>query len=300
MGESASVHPSWQVLVFGWVTSIAGGLLAFLVGTVLGVRRRHVVGAMRTAGIARPERTAGRMYRSLGRGLLELVALSLGGRAVLRCGLSIEPSELAGWRAQNRGGRVMAVAHTGNWDWVACAVAQGTPLTVITKHLSIGWLDRLWQGLRSRCGVNLVPEGRAWRAGGDALRRGELVAMLIDQAPERSAATTSACFLGQNAAVDLAPALLAMRARVPLIGAFPKRLEDGRLTVELGPVLLPPARASRQWAETAMCELTGALDGFVRRHPEQWLWMHRRWKRPTAGRRAGAGSSRASRSACLA
>jgi KDO2-lipid IV(A) lauroyltransferase len=292
LGEPPRAGPGWQARLLVGVTSSAGALLACLVGTILGVRRAHVVSSMRTAGIAQPERTARRMYRALGRGVFELIALSIAGRRALRHALGLEPWELAGWRALNSGGRVMAVAHTGNWDLVACAVAQGIPLTVVTKHLSIRWLDGWWQGLRKRYGVNLVPIGRAWGAGRDALRRGELVAMLIDQAPVRSKGTTRAPFLGRTARVDLAPALLAMRARVPLVGAFPKRLEDGRLTVELGPVLVPPARASRPWAEAAMRELTAALDDFVRRHPEQWLWMHRRWKPPTPRPGRGPGGSR--------
>jgi KDO2-lipid IV(A) lauroyltransferase len=89
-------------------------------------------------------------------------------------------------------------------------------------------------------------------------------------------------FLGAVADVDLAPALLALRARCPMLVAFPKRTARGH-AVELLGVLEPPEGAGRAWAESAMREATGLLDGFVRRQPDQWLWMHRRWKRASAG-----------------
>lgn len=177
-------------------------------------------------------------------------------------------------------GALVLTAHTGNWDLVACALASRTPLTVVTKRLSVSWLDRLWQGLRARRGVGLVGEGEAARHVTSALARGELVAMMVDQAPLRRRAVTTVPFLGAPAAVDLAPALLAMRARVPVIVAFMHRLPDGTQQVEISGILEPPEAASRQWAEQTMETVTMWLDDFVRRHPDQWLWMHRRWKLP--------------------
>lgn len=102
--------------------------------------------------------------------------------------------------------------------------------------------------------------------------------MLVDQAPERTRATIRASFLGAAACVDLAPALCALRARVPIIAAFPLRLPDGSLTVHVAGVIEPPEAPSRRWAEDAMRQITDWLDELVRKHPEQWLWMHRRWK----------------------
>ena len=259
------------------LTRLLGVALGWLVGSVLRVRRRHVELAMRRAGIAGARSAAARMYRSLGVGVFELL------------GLGLSPAPLSGQveldavlrqlRGLSPNGAVVATAHTGNWDLVACAVAERTPLTVITKHLSIRWLDRLWQGLRRRRGVELVSVGAAGRAALKAVAEGRWVATLVDQAPERSRAVCEAPFLGQRARVDLTPALLALRARCPLIVAFPERLHDGRHSLALSAVLAPPARPTRQWAVDAMTEVTRLLDVHVRAHPEQWLWMHRRWKR---------------------
>jgi KDO2-lipid IV(A) lauroyltransferase len=103
--------------------------------------------------------------------------------------------------------------------------------------------------------------------------------MLIDQAPERGRAQVVMPFLNQLAEVDLAPALVAMRARVPLALVVAERIAGGRQRALLLGHYPPPARPSRRWAEQTMQEATRALEAHVRARPEQWLWMHRRWKR---------------------
>jgi Kdo2-lipid IVA lauroyltransferase/acyltransferase len=255
-----------------------GAVLAWFVGRVLAVRRRHVLASMRRAGLTDVEQTADAMYRSLGRGVFELLWMALNPRRSLDAWAPIDAEAAKRVDLLAVEGAVIATAHTGNWDLLACAAAARWPLTVVTKRLSVRLLNRLWQGMGSQRGIRLVEAGAAARAGARALARGELLAMLIDQAPERTRGTVVADFLGQRARVDLAPALLALRARVPLVAVFSRRSADGRLVVEVGPVFVPPPRPSRRWAERSMIELTRALDDFVRRHPEQWLWMHRRWK----------------------
>jgi KDO2-lipid IV(A) lauroyltransferase len=149
---------------------------------------------------------------------------------------------------------------------------------VITKRLSVGWLDRVWQRLRARRGVGLAQVGSAATVAARALRRGELVAMLVDQAPDRRRAVIAVRFLGETAWVDLSPALCAARARAPLVVAFPRRLDDGTHSVEIAAVLTPPPIPRREWPPRAMTEVTRLLEAFVLSHPDQWLWMHRRWK----------------------
>jgi Kdo2-lipid IVA lauroyltransferase/acyltransferase len=260
------------------LTTWLGSVLGWFVGRVLGVRRAHVVASMQRAGVVNAERTANAMYRSLGRGLFEFWWMALNPRRRLDGWVPIDDETAERVDRAAASGAVIASAHTGNWDLLACAAAARWPLTVVTKQLSIQSLNRLWQRARSRRGIRLVGVGEAARAGAGALARRELVVMLIDQAPERRRGTVVTEFLGHSARVDLAPALLAQRARVPLIAVFSRRTADGRSVAELGPVIVPPPRPVRRWAEESMIELTRALEVFVRRYPDQWLWMHRRWK----------------------
>jgi Kdo2-lipid IVA lauroyltransferase/acyltransferase len=253
---------------------LLGALTALIVGSVLRVRRAHVEAAMRRAGVADPARVAREMYSSLGVGLGELCHMALSPRRALACSVELPPQALA--LVEARRGFVIATAHTGNWDLVACALGERAPLTVATKRLSMRFLDRLWQGARAKRGLRLVQVGEVARAARAALGRGEPVAMMIDQAPERARGAIRAEFLGAPAWIDLAPALIAARSRVPLVVAFPLRRADGTHTVELAGVIDPPR--GRREVERAMRRASGWLEAFVLRHPEQWLWLHRRWK----------------------
>jgi Kdo2-lipid IVA lauroyltransferase/acyltransferase len=260
------------------VTTWLGTALAWFVGRALAVRRAHVVASMRRAGVSNAERTASAMYGSLGRGLFEFLWMALTPRSALPAWVSIDAATAEHMDRIAARGAVVASAHTGNWDLLACAAAARWPLTLVTKQLSVRTLNCIWQAARSRRGIRLVSAGNAAREGARALARRELVVMLIDQAPERKRATVVTEFLGQPARVDLAPALLALRARVPLVAVFARRAGDGCCVAELGPAIVPPERPSRRWAEESMIALTRALEAFVRRNPDQWLWMHRRWK----------------------
>jgi KDO2-lipid IV(A) lauroyltransferase len=161
----------------------------------------------------------------------------------------------------------------------ACAVAQDVELMVVTKHLRVRWLDRFWQRTRARLGVSLSDADGAIARARAVLRRGGVVAMMIDQVPLSPRHASPCEFLGRLAATDRAPAALAACARVPLVVAAAHRAPDGRQVLHVLDVLTPPAsRPTRAWVLQATRTSTRLLDAFVRAHPDQWLWLHRRWK----------------------
>lgn len=220
------------------------------------------------------------MYASLGTGLFELFWMIGRPREKLapKIAFALEALEILSEYRSRGSGVIVATAHTGNWDLVACAAAEIGPLTVVTKRLSVRSLDRFWQSARAARGVRLVePEG-ASRAVRQALGEGGIVALLVDQAPERRAGFIELPFLGKPARCDLTPALLAARARVPLLVALGRRLEDGTHLVEARLLLEPPSRPSRAWVHEATVQVQREVEAFVREHPSQWLWLHRRWK----------------------
>lgn len=240
---------------------------------------------MERAGIEEPRRTASLMYRSLGTGLMELLWMAVHPKAIPASPLVIpKASEEAFSRALALGrGVVVATAHTGNWDLAACAVAawlgsRSVGFSVVTKRLSWRALDRIWQGLRRARGVGLINTEGATAAVLAALRRREVVAMMIDQVPERRRGVAIFPFLGADARHDLAPLMLAARAGAPVVVAFAARVGPGEHVVEVVDVIAPTELATKEEVARAMMRVAGALECFVREHPGQWLWMHRRWK----------------------
>ncbi len=235
---------------------------------------------MARAGLATGRAAA--MYRSLGMSLVELVWLARR-REVLASRLVSFDDDLrvALERAQALGrGVVIATAHSGNWELAAAAIAERFPLTIVGKRMHVGWVDRFCHRARTSRGITVAaPEG-AMTHGRNALRRGEVVAMVIDQVPDRARHALQVAFLGARADVDRSPLALAATMRSPVVVAMARRVDGHRQRLELLAVLEPPDRTRRSWIDEATVQATGALERFVRAHPSEWLWMHRRWRRP--------------------
>jgi KDO2-lipid IV(A) lauroyltransferase len=248
---------------------LVGALVGFVFGSVLRVRRAHVEASMRVAGIAGPRAQARAMYRALGVSACEFLwlasnaseARSLEGVARLASG---SRAKLDDAMASGRG-IVLAASHTGNWDLAACAIAQAIPLLVVTKHLKMRRLDAFWQSTRAAYGVALADAAGAVSRARVALARGGAVE-----------------FLGREALVDRAPAALAALTGAPLVVTASHRAADGAQEMQVLRVLVPPLRPGPGWIEAATREATQALDAFVREHPSEWLWLHRRWRAPAA------------------
>jgi KDO2-lipid IV(A) lauroyltransferase len=262
-----------------WTLSVLGTGLGFLVGSVFRIRRGHVEQGMRRAGVSEPPREARAMYRALATSALELLHVAgRGARASDR--VHIEALSAERWRAVVAGGRgvVVAASHTGNWDLAACAVAADIELLVVTKRLRARALDAFWQSMRARQGVRLIDADGALTEGRAVLARGGAVAMMIDQVPPRRRQGIVVEFLGCPALVDRAPAVLAAASGAPLVVAASRREPAGGQVLAVLDVLEPPARPSRAWIAYATAMATLRLEAFVRAHPSQWLWLHRRWK----------------------
>ena len=214
---------------------VFGAVLGFVVGSLLRIRRAHVVEAMRRAGIARPADVASAMYAALGTSVLEFVALARP-KVMLQAALDEDSrAKLDSAKALGRG-IVFAASHTGNWEVAAYAIAREMKLLVVVKRLSVGFVDRFTKATRDRRGLQLC-EGRGAIVHALAqLAEGGAVAMMIDQVPDRKSHAYPVPFLGQEAFVDRAPAALAARTGSPLTGwRSPRRSATRRPKAGRGP-----------------------------------------------------------------
>lgn len=243
-----------------WAMRPLGAMLGFVAGSVLRIRRGHVDRAMERVGA---RASAAAMYRALGAGVFELLWLASASKtrrdAVLDRYAQVDPLP--------DGAAVLGASHTGNWELAAAAVARTRPLFVVAKPFSNARFDAFVARLRAKLGVLTIDPRGAARSVVKALRSGALVVMPIDQVPDRVAHATIATFLGARAYVDRAPFVLARRANVKVLVCAAHREGDRHRARVLAAVSDP-------------AEATAVLDGFVRAHPESWMWLHRRWKEP--------------------
>jgi lauroyl/myristoyl acyltransferase len=267
-----------------------GAVLGWLAGSALRIRRAHVEEAMRRAGIAGAKAEAARMYRALGASLFEL--LWLAGKRAARASehARFDPRSQAALddaidAAASRGvGIVLAASHTGSWELAAAAIAESRALTAVTKRIHAASIDAFVRDARASRGWDAASGVGALARARRAVKRGGVAALMIDQVPEKRRHGVEVDFLGARALADRAPATLAAETGAPLVVVASARDAKGDQVMRVLAVLSPPERGARgiggigDWIDRATRDAAGALDAFVREHPSQWLWMHRRWR----------------------
>jgi KDO2-lipid IV(A) lauroyltransferase len=198
--------------------------------------------------------------------------------------------------AEGRGALVLA-AHLGNFELlVRLGALLGRPAAVVTRRFRWAPADRAWRALR-RGGPALLPAGGSAREVLATLRANGVVAYVLDQhAPGRRAVRVP--FFGRAASTSPDLVRLARLSRAPVVPVFIFR-RDACHVVEIGaPVPLPRTANARDDVARGTAECTARIEEAVRRAPEQWLWIHRRWKsghRPVGCRPREAAVSSAER-----
>lgn len=296
------------VAVLSWrALARAGATIGWLAGSVLRIRRAAVEAAMARAHVADPRREAGAMYAGLGAGVMELLWLAGSRRErrdeALRTHVVFDDAlDVALRAACARGPVVLAASHTGNWELVAYGAAKvfasyDRRLAVVVKEQSVGAFHAFCMKLREACGLTLLAPRGAMAEAKRRLATGHIVAMPIDQVPDRARHGVGVAFLGAPAHADRAPAALARAAGATLIvtaGSRDGRTQRIHLLAELTAESQHAAPASA-WIADATREANAALEAFVRERPSAWLWLHRRWRAPLEGARAGRGGRRGRR-----
>jgi Kdo2-lipid IVA lauroyltransferase/acyltransferase len=233
---------------------------------------------------ARLEGTARRVYAHFGRTLLDI--LWLDGRPREELLALAEWDGLEHIEAATAAGRgVLAVtAHFGNWEYHG--VAHGLryqPIGVVARPLDNPELDRRLCRFRTRGGNTVIYKRRALQQILHSVRRGGVVAILIDQNVQAEDGIF-VDFFGRPAATTTVAAAVALKTGCALIPARALALPGGgyRLVYDAA---VPVARTGDHHADIARVtqDLTRRIESWVRETPEQWLWIHRRWKTQPPG-----------------
>lgn len=272
------------------VSAWLGRRLGDLAYALLGGRRRL---ALTNLGRAFPELPEAERRRIARRSFQHLGMVFTEGCVTLRRPLervtaqvTLEGLEHLQKALAEHGRALLLTAHLGNWELLTLGPAlTGYPLTVVARALDSPALDAWADRLRRTAGVEVVDKREALRPVLEALRRGRLVGVLLDQNASRREGVFVP-FFGRLASTSRAMAVLALRTRTPVVPVFARRVAPGRHRIVVEPALpLPPGSdAAAIEAVTAQC--TAAIESAVRATPDQWLWAHDRWRtRPPAEKR---------------
>ena len=188
------------------------------------------------------------------------------------------------WQALQQSSRpiVAATAHMGAWELLASLLGQiyepPRPRMVVVRRYPDPAVQAFITARREAGGAEMVGHRTVASAVLRALRQNGIVAFLVDHNALRSEALFLP-FLGEEAAVNMGPALLAVRAQALIWPIFLLR-EEGEYVVHQQPPLdTATLEGSREEKVRAAAHFyTRAVENIVRERPEQWFWMHNRWK----------------------
>ena len=168
--------------------------------------------------------------------------------------------------------------HLGNWELPAvAAVAHGLDAAILFRRPNSASANKIIEELRAVKMGTLIPAGRdAPIKLAEALRNGQHVAILVDQYFSNGVDVT---FFGRKTKANPTLARLLRQIECPVHGVRIIRLPGHRFRAELSDEVKPVRDASGQIdVQGTMQVITSVIEGWIREYPDQWLWLHRRWR----------------------
>ena len=254
----------------------------------IGIHRRRAMAHLRIAfpemSCAEARLIAKRMTRHLARNAVEFIRLPrLPKRRLLEM-VKLEGRETAEKvTAEGRGGIAMS-AHLGNWEFFAAVIsAMGYGIAIIARRVYYDKFERLLRGMRRLAGVRVIHRDKP-KDMLRALRAGRFLGVMLDMDIEK-VESVYVEFFGRLALTPVGPVALALRMGLPLVPAFIVRNEHGghakgpehTLFIEPPLHLIRTGDMQKDLLVNTM-RAAKVVERMIRRYPDQWMWMHRRWQ----------------------
>ena len=244
---------------------IALNNLAFAMGTELDAQQRRDMVKF--------------VYRNLGQILFEVAWSLTAPPAELERRIRIDGLEH--YRAAFEKGRgvLVVTGHLGNWELLPIVADRAhIPLHVVYRPLDFTPLNLFFENLRARFGARLIPTSHAMIRIARALKQGGVVAILMDQSVDWYDGVW-VDFFGRRTCTSKGMALIALKSRSPVVPVFLYR-EAANFRAVFGPEIPLASTGDKiKDVETNTLNYSKAIEHGIRRHPEQWFWVHRRWKK---------------------
>lgn len=224
-------------------------------------------------------------FANLGKGMIELIYFMAHPEMIAQ-NVSIEGKHhLDAAFAQGKG--VVAVsAHFGNFPLMLLSLAQqGYGTNAIIRQTRDEKIEKYFQNLRTSLGLTTIyshPRQECVAKSIKALRNNELVFIPLDQ-NFGTGAGVFVDFFGQKAATATGPVVFALRTGSPIVPMFIVRQKDDthKIIVD-APLMLEKRDDEKEMITHNVARITQVIERYIRRYPQEWGWMHRRWKsRPT-------------------
>ena len=263
------------------ISVAAGGMFGFVAYYALSRDRNRAIENLSRVFPGRGPRwvrqTARRTFIHLGKCLLEELSIT---PSRIRSVVTLQGLDNLRAAIARGKGIVYVTGHIGNWELMGAAVAAEHPVSVVAAPIQPRPLNDMIVGLRAALGVRTILRGQPGAAKEliRVFRENRILGILIDQDTDVEGEFVD--FMGRPAWTPTAAAQMAIKFGASVVFGHIRRQADGRHVGSIeGPLEL--VRTGNDEADiTANTALfTKMIEDVVRRNPEQWVWMHRRWRR---------------------
>ena len=263
---------------------------------VFGYRKDVTLGNLRRAFPEKSddeiERIARGAFKNVGISLFELVWYPRMSREQVGKSMHFDNPDVLRNAHKKGKGLLILTAHFGNWELLGGSIAAelGIPVSGIARTQANRLVDRSIRERRMRFGNKVIPMETSLREVMKALRNGEAVGIVADQAAPKENVLIE--FFGTKLPTHQGPSVFSLKMGSPLVAVFSVRRPDGSYDAFVQEV---PSADLKDYSDENVTELTRRhvkiTEDFIRRFPDQWMWMHKRWKHlPPESDRAGKNS----------
>lgn len=218
-------------------------------------------------------------YRSFAVTLVEILYMPYMSSEMMKNSTLIKNQNLVKEKYNLGKGVVLLSAHFGNWEYIAAAFAikLNIPFSVVVKSQRNPYVTEWLNNSRIMWGNKIVPLGVSIRQIYKELKNKNIVAMIADQ--RGPAEGVRVHFFGRPASIYTGPAALALKTGAPILMGIAVRQPDFSYITEMVEISTEnlPEDEDEKIKEISQRH-TNYLEEMIRKHPEQWFWMHKRWK----------------------
>ncbi|NQT34229.1 lysophospholipid acyltransferase family protein [bacterium] len=257
-------------------------ILSLILTHVIGLRKKVALDNLQHAFPEKDERELKRIYAHCWRHFLyvgaEMARLPRMNDRLIERWIDLSQQSILKDELEKGKGVIVVSGHFGNWEWMGGAMSKiGFPVTYVVTSQTNQLVERWMNRMRESVGIEIVHRRNAVRGVLSALKRNRAVAILCDQDAAEAGVFTS--FFGRLASTPRGPALFSLKTGVPIVFTAAPRHRSGKYRIvfeKMNPENLTGDRENDEY--NIMQMITSRMEAEIREYPEQWLWLHRRWK----------------------
>ena len=213
-----------------------------------------------------------RMYQNYGLMIYEILKSD---KDALVKTFEIEGEEHYQAATNYKGSYIISSGHYGNWEMMGHYLIQnGMKLSAVAKKQRNPYFDKFFVDFRQNLGLDLIYQKGAMRGIIKAIRADRKILLVIDQDGRKSGEIMP--FLGHDASVFMGVARIAIKTKIPIVPMYHVRTKEGKHKLVVEKMIFP--NQENLTDIEVMTILNQSLENMIRRYPELWFWVHKRWK----------------------